>query len=329
MPPAPLPIPFAALETARDRLRGLVTRTPLVASPSLGARTGAAVWLKLESLQPTGAFKLRGATNRLAALTDQERRRGVVAVSTGNHGRGVAYAARRLGVRAVICLSELVPPGKVKAITDLGAEVQIAGADQEAAEQAAHRLVADQGLTFVSPFDDPHVIAGQGTIAFELIADLPAPDLVLVPLSGGGLICGIALGLAVLAPNARVIGVSMDRGAAMHASLAAGRPVPVEERPTLADALGGGIGLDNRYTFDLVRRLVDDVVLVTEDEIAAALAHSFRCDRQIAEGAAVVGQAALLAGKVRPPPGAQVVCLLGGNSIDLDRLIEIVREHRL
>ena len=308
---------------ARKAIAPLVRRTPLVRSEALSRHLKQNVHLKLENQQQTGAFKLRGATNRLLQLGEVERARGVVAVSTGNHARAVAHAAGVQGVRAVVCMSPLVPANKVEAVRALGAEIQIVGRNQDEAEVVAKELAAERGLTFVSPFDDPLVIAGQGTIGLELLEDLPALDCVLVPLSGGGLIGGIALALKSADPRIQVIGVSMERGPAMALSLAAGRPVAVEEEPSLADSLGGGIGLDNRYTFPLVREHVDETVLVSEDEIAAAMRHCFWQERQIVEGGAAVGVAALLAGKVGPS-GANLVVVLSGGNVDMRRFTEIV-----
>jgi threonine dehydratase len=205
----------------------------------------------------------------------------------------------------------------------LGAEVRIVGRNQDDAEVVAKELAAERGLTFVSPFDDPFVIAGQGTIGLELLEDLPALDCVLVPLSGGGLIGGIALALKSADPRIRVIGVSMERGPAMIRSLEAGRPVAVEEEASLADSLGGGIGLDNRYTFALVRDYMDETVLVGETEIADAMRHCYWQERQIVEGGAAVGVAALLAGKAAPP-GDNIVVLLSGGNVDMGRFTEIV-----
>lgn len=316
------------IERARGRIKGRVVRTPVVPSHHLSKLTGVQVYLKLESVQPTGAFKLRGATNRLAVLTDQERRRGVVTMSTGNHGRGVAYAGRLQGVRTVICLSRLVPANKVHAIEELGAEVRVIGANQDEAEVEARRLVDEEGMVFVSPFDDPFVVGGQGTIGLELLEDLPRIDMVLVPVSGGGLMAGIATAIKAYSPATKLIAVSMDRGACMYESLKAGRPVQVEEFESLADSLGGGIGLDNRHTFELIRTLVDDFVLVSEEEIAAAMAAGYWQDRLVTEGAAAVGQAALMAGKVVPPPGATVVCLHSGNTVDMGRFTDIVLQNR-
>jgi threonine dehydratase len=313
----------AAIYRARNAIAPWVRRTPLVHSAALSGRLGCNVHLKLETLQETGAFKLRGAFNRLLNLADAERERGVIAVSTGNHARAVAHAAGALGMPALVCMSSLVPDNKVAAVRAAGAEVRIAGRNQDEAEEVARQLAAERGLVFVSPFDDPHVIAGQGTIGLELLEDLPALDSILVPLSGGGLIGGIALALKSADKSIRVIGVSMERGPAMVRSLEAGRPVPVEEEPSLADSLGGGIGLDNRYTFALARDLVDETVLVSEAEIVAAMAHCYWREQQIVEGAAAVGIAALLTGKVETP-GANLVVLLSGRNVDMRRFSEIV-----
>jgi len=308
---------------ARQAIAPFVRRTPLVPSDALGARTGGEVHLKLETLQETGAFKLRGATNRILQLSPAERERGVVAVSTGNHARAVGHAARVQGVPAVVCMSSLVPQNKVEAVRATGAEVRIAGRNQDEAEEAAKALATERGLTFVSPFDDPFVIAGQGTIGLELIEDLPALDCVLVPLSGGGLIGSIALALKSATRSIRVVGVSMEHGPAMVESLRAGRPVAVEEAASLADSLGGGIGLDNRHSFALVRDLVDETVLVSEDEIAAAMAHCYWREQQIVEGAAAVGVAALLAGRVERA-GSHVAVVLSGRNVDMRRFTAIV-----
>jgi threonine dehydratase len=252
-----------------------------------------------------------------------ERGRGVVAVSTGNHARAVAHAAKRLNVPATVFMSTLVPENKVEAVRAQGAEVRITGEGQDAAEADARRLAKEQRRVFVSPFEDLQFIAGQGTIGLELLEDLPDLDTVLVPLSGGGLIGGIALALKSADPAIRVIGVSMERGAAMYQSLCAGRPVDVVEEPSLADSLGGGIGLDNRLTFALVHDLVDEVLLVSEDEIAAAMAHCYWQEQQIVEGGGAVGVAALLAGKVRAP-GDEIAVVLSGRNVDMRRFTEIL-----
>jgi threonine dehydratase len=314
---------LADVYRARAAIGPWVRRTPLVRSDALSRRLGRSVHLKLETLQETGSFKLRGAANRLLALSAAERVRGVVAVSTGNHARAVAHAAKALGVPTTVFMSTLVPENKVAAVQALGAEVRIAGDSQDAAEAAARELADERDRVFVPPFDDPWIIAGQGTIGLELLEDLPELDTVLVPLSGGGLIGGIALALKCADPSIRVIGVSMERGAAMYESLRAGQPIEVAEEPSLADSLGGGIGLDNRYTFALVRDLVDEVVLVGEDEIAAAMAHCYWHERQVVEGGAAVGIAALLAGKAAAL-GGRIAVVLSGRNVDMRRFTEII-----
>jgi len=310
---------------ARRAVAGVVRRTPLVESRALSAAAGGAVHLKLENLQVTGAFKARGAANALASLDAAARGRGVIAVSTGNHGRAVATAARRLGVNAVVCVSERVPEDKVAALRATGCELLVAGDSQDEAEVRARELVEERGLTLVHPFDDARVIAGQGTIGLEIIEDLPDVGTVIVPLSGGGLIAGVALALTAADRGIRVVGVSMEAGAAMARSLSAGRPVPTPEEPTLADSLQGGIGEHNRHTFAMVRELVDEVVLVDEEAIAQAMRFAFEHEKQVLEGAAAVGIAALLRRRVRPGSGASVVVCSGGN-IATERFLRVIGE---
>lgn len=310
---------------ARRAIDPWVRRTPLVQSLALSRCLGASVYLKLETVHDTGAFKIRGATNRILNLTETQRERGVVTVSTGNHGRAVAYAARRQGIRAVVCMSRLVPDNKVRGIQELGAEVRIIGQSQDEAEVEARRLMVDEGLTLIHPFDDPYIVAGQGTVGLELLEDLPALDCVLVGLSGGGLVAGMALALKAAAPDIRIIGISMERGPAMYHSIKAGKPVAVAEEATLADSLGGGIGLDNRYTFPVVQRYLDDIVLVSETQIAAAMVHLYREERLVAEGAAAVGIAALLHGLVQP--GSHTATIITGNNVDMTLFTRLINGH--
>jgi threonine dehydratase len=317
----PNPLTLASVFAARQVIGALALRTPLIRSDALSAHSMHDVLLKLETVQPTGAFKIRGAANALARRARELRISGVVCASTGNHGRAVAHAARQLGIQATICLSALVPETKVKAIEALGAGVRRVGRSQDEAMAEVARLVAEAGMIEVPPFDDPAIIAGQGTIGLELVEQFPELDAVIVPLSGGGLAGGIALAAKAINPSLRVIGVSMERGAAMQASLARGRPIEVEEVPSLADSLGGGIGRDNAWTFDLCRRLLDDVVLLSEAEIYRGMAHLLREDRIVAEGAAAVGVAALLAGKIvlRGP----TALIVSGRNVDMDQLIAV------
>ena len=307
-------IPQLEIYQAKKRISPYVKRTPLVRAHSLSDRYEAEIWCKLETMQPTGAFKLRGATNAILRLNKDQRKRGIVAVSTGNHGRGVAYAAREQGIRAVICLSSLVPEIKVEAIKSLGADVRVVGNSQDEAEIEADRLTEEEGLIQISPFDHPDVIAGQGTIGLELLEDFPELDCVVVPLSGGGLIGGISLALKAASPKIHVVGVTMEKGPAMVLSLKAGQPVEVEEEESLADSLGGGIGLKNRYTFTLVQDLVDETLLVSEDEIGQAIRYVFETQRMVLEGGAAVGTAAIIANKLEVQ-GKNVALIYSGNNI--------------
>lgn len=299
-------------------IRGQADGTPLV--PSQVPGLGQELLLKLETTQPMGAFKLRGALNAMAALPPDAP--GVVCCSTGNHGRAVAYAAGRRGMRAVICMSALVPEAKVAGIRALGAEVRIVGRSQDDAAKESLRLVAEEGLVEIPPFDDSRVIAGQGTIGLELLAARPDLSTILVPLSGGGLAAGVALAAKAIKPGLRVVGISMERGAAMQASLAAGHPVEVTEYPSLADSLGGGIGLKNRLTFAMCRDLLDEVVLVSEAGIRAAMQALFHHDRMVAEGASVVGLAAVMTGAVRL--GGPTATILTGRNTDMTTFADVV-----
>ena len=315
---------------ARARLAGRVRVTPTLLSESLTRHCGRPVHLKMEQHQMTGSFKLRGAMNAVLSLSEQERAKGVTAASTGNHGRGLAYAAKQAGARAVICMSKLVPQNKVEGIRRLGAEIKIVGKSQDDAQVEVDRLVAEEGLTMLPPFDHAQIIAGQGTLGLEMLEQTPELDCVLVPLSGGGLISGVALALKTLKPDIRVIGVSMERGAAMHASQQAGEPVQVEELPTLADSLGGGIGLENRHTFGMVRDLVDDILLLNEEEIAEGIRHAYWEEQEVVEGSGAVGLGALLSERLvkrltdRISGKGPLGVILSGRNIDMKQHHEII-----
>ena len=308
---------------ARQVVAPWVRRTPMVPAKSLSTTIGCDVSFKLETLQETGSFKYRGAIHVLMNLDARQRSRGVVTVSTGNHGLAVARAASRLGIGCAVCLSHLVPANKADLIRAEGADVRIVGQSQDEAQVEAERLVADDGRTMIHPFDHPHVIAGQGTVGLEILEDLPEVGTVLAPVSGGGLIAGVACALKAAAPDIRILGFSMDSGAAMHASLKAGKPVAMAERTSLADALGGGIGLDNRYTFPMVRRLVDDVSLLTEDQIADGMRHLHREEALVVEGGGAVGVSALLHGIAGDVSG-RVVVVLSGRNVDIEAFADVV-----
>lgn len=309
----PLAVTLADIEAAAARIRGHVTRTRMAADRVLSTRLGVPVSHKCEHEQPIGAFKLRGATNAVLRLSPEALARGVVTASTGNHGRALAHAAAQRGARAVVCLSRLVPANKVAAIRDLGAEIRVVGASQDEAMAEVARAVAAEGMTAIPPFDHEDVVAGQGTIGLEIVEDCRDLHTVLVPLSGGGLAAGIAVAVKALRPGVRIVGLTMQDGAAMAASLAAGRPVELPETASLADSLGGGIGLGNRVTFPICRALLDGVVLLPEAEIAAGMRHLAGLG-MVVEGAAAIGAAALLSGRVRA--AGPVVTILSGGNVD-------------
>ena len=313
---------FEDIKRAEKIVAKHVIMTPIVQSKALSNAIGEEIFLKLENQQITGSFKIRGAINAISNLTPEQRKAGVVALSTGNHGRGLAYAANLMKIRCIICMSELVPNNKIEGIKEIGAEVKLIGGNQDEAQLEADRLSIEEGMTYISPFDNIDVIAGQGTLGLEIHRQIPKLKFVFVPLSGGGLICGVAKALKSLNPNLKVIGVSMDRGAAMYESQKAGKPIFVKEEKSLADALTGGIGLDNKYTFDLTRKLVDEIVLVSEEEIARGIHHAYWHESQIVEGAGAVAIASLLNNKSTPKgPSLALMC---GKNIDIDKHFNLI-----
>lgn len=301
----------ADVRDAAERIDDVARNTRVVRSDWLSELARVPVWLKLECEQETGSFKVRGAANTLLQLDSDELEAGVVAVSSGNHGRAVAHVARMLGVDATICISSRVPGNKVEAMKELGAEVVVAGPDQDDADAAARRLVAG-GATLVHPFDDPRVIAGQGTIGLEVMDQIPDLAEVAVPLSGGGLAGGIAVAVKGNDSSIRMHGVSQDRGPAMVLTIEAGHLVDVVEEDTLADALAGGLGPENHHSVHLCSTLLDDTYLVDEDEIGRAMAFLYREEGLSVEGGGAVGVAALMSGKLAPE-GPTVVVISGGN----------------
>ena len=311
---------------ARQRIASITRRTPLVHSPLLTERVGGSVRLKLESLQETGSFKIRGAANKMLSLTDEVKARGVVTGSSGNHGRAVAYVARRLGINAMVCLSKRVPHDKADAIRRLGAEIVVYGKSYDESVSHALRLAEERGLTMIDSFDDPFVIAGQGTIGLELLEDWPEINTAIVPLAGGGLLGGIALALKSANPAIRVVGVSMERAPVMYYSLKAGAPIEMEEEETIAHALAGGLGRDNQYTFRMVQEYVDDVALVSEEAIAEAMAFALEKHHLVVEGAGAVGIAALLHQRVREV-GRNVAVVVSGSNVEIALLLRVAQDH--
>jgi len=310
---------------AKKRLDGLVRETPFINSPVLSEKMGASVYLKLENMHPIGAFKIRGAANKMLSLTEYEKKRGVTTFSTGNHGLAVAYVAKHIGIKAVICISNRVPDAKVERIQSLGAEIKKVGNSQDEAESYAYQLEKDYGLTVIKPFDDPYVIAGQGTIALEMMGHVPYLDTVIVQVSGGGLFSGIGLVLKHYNPNIRLIGVAMENSAVMYKSLQVNHPVVLEEKETLADSLLGGIGLHNEYTFSMVKQYIDDFILVSEAEIKEGMAFIADQHRFIVEGAAATGVAAILSNKLKIK-GSHIGTVITGNNVDTAVITKILQE---
>lgn len=306
---------------AQTVIRGVADNTPLIPSFFLSSIIENEFLLKLENMQPIGAFKIRGALNAISNLPNSTKV--VTCCSTGNHGRGIAYAAAKRGIKAVIFMSNLVPKVKIEAIKSLGAEVILCGQDQAEAELACKQSVREKGYVEVSPFDDPYVIAGQGTIGLELLSQRPDLNTIILPLSGGGLAAGVALAAKSKNPNIRIFGVTMENGAAMHMSIKAGKPVDVKEDPSLADALGGGIGLDNTFTFPLCQNLLDGTFTVSEKEIYHAMQTLYYEDRLIAEGSCVVGIAALLAGKL-PSLKGPVATIITGRNVNMSTFTNVI-----
>jgi threonine dehydratase len=304
---------LAEVERAATRIAGRVHRTPVLASRLLDRELGCQVLLKAEHLQRTGAFKARGAFNALLALDPATRRRGVLAVSSGNHGQAVALAAAETGSRAVVVMPARSNPAKVAATRAYGAEVLMEGVTEENREAVVVELAAARGLRLVHPFDDPEVMAGQGTAALELLADVPAAlDLVLVPVGGGGLISGTAAAVKGRSPATRVVGVEPATAADARASLAAGRRIPLPGAPaTIADGVRS-LCVGER-PFAVMRRLVDEVVTVTDAELRDALALCWSRTKQLVEPTAALPLAALLTGAAR---GRRVGVVLSGGNLD-------------
>ena len=299
-----------------------IVTTPVVQSKALSAAIGEQIYLKLENQQITGSFKIRGAINAISNLNQAQKKAGVVTLSTGNHGRGLAFAANLMKIKCIICMSELVPINKIEGIKALGAEVRLIGANQDEAQLEADRLSIEEGMTYISPFDNIDVIAGQGTLGLEIHRQIPELNFAFVPLSGGGLICGVAKALKGLNKKLKVIGVSMDRGAAMYEAQKAGKPIFVKEEESLADALTGGIGLDNKYTFELTKQLVDEIILVSEKEIADGIHFAYWHESQIVEGAGAVAIASLLNKKFKP--NGPSVALMCGRNINTEKHFNLI-----
>ncbi len=323
-------LPFRLdIPAAANMIAPHIRRTPVMRVPDLENPSGKRVFLKLESLQITGSFKARGAANRILSLTEAERDRGVIACSSGNHGRAVAYMAGTLGISAVICVPNWVDPVKLAGMKKAGARVVLSGDTYDESEAKTITLAEEESRTFVQPFDDPYVAAGQGTLGLELLEQVTEMDTLLIPLSGGGLAGGVAYALKEHRPDLRIVAVSAANARVMYESLQAGKPVSMEEEETLAEALAGGIGLTNRYSLTLIRELVDEHILVGEDEIRDAMLYAFGSLNLLLEGGGAVALAALLCRKYDPGEerraGSLGVVLSGGN-VSLSRLQKLTQD---
>ncbi len=311
------------IRAAAQRIRGVAHVTPLLEANHLSVATGAQVWLKAENLQRTGSFKVRGATNRVQLLTPEERARGVVAASAGNHAQGLALAASSLDVPATICMPIDASLTKVEATRGYGARIELTGVAFDEALQRARELCAEQGSVFVSPFDDEDVIAGQGTVGLEIVEQLPEPDLVVVPCGGGGLLSGVAVAVRALHPSARIVGVQAASCAPFADSVREGSIVAATSAATIADGIA--VKRPGEVTFPLVRDLVDELVTVDDEQIAAAMTQLVERQKLVAEGAGAAGVAALLHGALGDVAGERVAVVVSGGNVDLLLLQGIMR----
>ena len=313
---------LAAIREARDRIADVARVTPIEYSHTFSERTGAAVHLKLENFQRTGAFKIRGALNRITTLSDAEQAAGVVTASAGNHAQGVALAATRAGVDATIVMPEHAPISKVKATRSYGARVVLAGVDYEEAQARAHEIEREEGRTYVHAFDDEMVMAGQGTIGLEIVSQQPDVDTVIVPIGGGGLIAGIATAIKAQQPDVRVIGVQAEGAASVAESLAAGE---IRERDSV-DTVADGIATRSVGTqpFAIIQERVDEVVTVSDEEIALAITLLLQRSKTLVEGAGAVALSALLEGRFEYDDDEVIVPALCGGNIDMNVLTTVI-----
>ena len=305
------------MEDAQRALEGVARRTPLTPAPKLGKN----LYIKAENLQLTGAFKLRGAYNKIRSLTAEEAARGVIACSAGNHAQGIALSASKLGIPSVICMPAGAPISKVEATKAYGAQVVLVPGVYDDAAREAERLQKEEGYTFAHPFNDPLVIAGQGTIGLEILEQLPEAEQVVVPIGGGGLISGVACAIKQRKPSCRVVGVQAAGAPSMYLSLNAGEPTELASVATIADGIA--VKRPGDLTFALCREYVDEVVPVTEDEIASAILALMEEQKTVAEGAGAASVAACLFGKVSTEE-RKTVCLVSGGNVDVTTLSRIL-----
>jgi len=314
----------AVLEALR-RLPPTVRKTPLLPSSTLSRISGGEVLLKAENLQHTGSFKIRGASNKIGALREQGAVAGVISASAGNHAQGLAVAARAHGIPATIVMPRAAAIAKVEATRDYGAEVVLHGDSYEQAYAEATRLAAERKLTIIPPYDDHQIIAGQGTVAVEIASELRDAGVILVPVGGGGLAAGVGVAIKAYMPQARVIGVQVEAAPGLRASLDAGARTAVTTQPTIAD--GVAVAAPGEITFPILQRVLDDVVIVGEDDVAQAMVLLLERSKLVVEGAGALGAAALMTGKV-DVAGKKTVVILSGGNVDINMLARVV-EHGL
>ena len=306
---------------AQRVIAGRLHRTALLRSAALSTRVGAPLYLKLENMQKTGSFKPRGVLNRIAALSGDERARGLITASAGNHAQALAWAAAAEGLPCTVVMPETAPAAKIAATRGYGATIVFEPSTLTVFERA-NALVAEYGATFVPPFDDPWVVAGQGTVGLELLEDLPDMSTVVVPIGGGGLIAGVALAIKSQRPDVQIVGVEPEGAAAMWRSREAGQPVRLETVATIADGLSAPFA--GALPFALVQRYVDDVVLVDDAAIREAMILILERTKLLAEPGGAAGVAALLSGAIRPQSGAPVIAILSGGNVDAGRLAALL-----
>ena len=317
-------VTLADILAARERIRGGIYESPCVESIPLSQLTGAHIYCKLDYLQRTGSFKERGARNALLQLPAAQRARGVIAASAGNHAQGVAYHGALLGIPVTVVMPKFASLMKVTNCRQLGATIVLHGADLSEARAEAEAIAGREGLTFIHPYDNAHVIAGQGTIALEILEQTPTVQAIVAPIGGGGLLAGIGTAVKARKPETRVVGVEPENAACLTAALAAGHPVPVALSHTLADGLA--VAQAGLQPFEILRRVVDQVVTVDEATIALAVLRLIELEKSVVEGAGAAPLAAFLSGKLAALEGKDVVLVLCGGNIDLtilDRVIEI------
>ena len=311
------------VKKAQDTIKDIVKKTDILESTKLSSMTGANVYYKCENLQKTGSFKVRGACNKIANLTDEEKANGVIASSAGNHAQGVALGAKMNGIEATIVMPQTAPLAKVTATKSYGANVVLEGLVYDDAYAKALEIQKETGATFLHPFNDEYVIAGQGTIALEIFEQMNNKvDTILCPIGGGGIIAGVAVAAKALNPNVKIIGVQTANIPSMHESMKAGKVTTAFKDTSVADGIS--VKTVGELTFSIVKDLVDDVILVEEGEIAEGLLFLMENQKVVAEGSGAVTTAAILSGKYIPKKNENVVCIISGGNIDINTLNRII-----